>query len=225
MSDFNIKNNAKTHEAVPFLRWSPMLDFPRSIDRNMVLSGPLRHTLHAIKDRFEQRGFPLLNKFDSRGFKLSENVTDYGGLFKRYPKASLLEDIKPYLIHIDTTIDPTTKEDVIQCSAWRFTILTEPRFVRGRMQDVKVDMTVVINDKNEVVTAILTDKDDYTFHNKQIYASHETRADLLTNIIFKQTLNQIRSGNTLSLGFGDKGRGEVTEPSKPKPTMTTDFDM
>ena len=204
MSGFKIKKDPINHKPQKFLRWSPMMDFPKGMDRQMIQEGPITYSLHAKKDRLEERGLPILSEIDSRGFNLSECVIDYGSLFKKHPKATLVEHIKPYLIHIDTTIDPVTKEDVFQCAAWRFTILSEPRFVKGRMRDVKVDMTVVVNDVNEVVTAILTDKDDYTFHNKQVYATHESRASLLREILLEQTKDQLGIGKSITAGFGNK---------------------
>ncbi|MGN5048498.1 hypothetical protein ACTG16_21620 [Aeromonas sp. 23P] len=202
MSDIKIKKDPRTLKPQKFLRWSPMLDFPKGMSREMVQKGPIRYSLHAMRDRLDERGLPILSKFDSRGFNLSECIHDYGGLLKKHPNATLLEHVRPYLIHIDTTIDPVTKEDVFQCAAWRFTILSEPRFVRGRMRDVKVDMTVVVNEHNQVVTAIITDKDDYTFHNKQEYASHESRERLLRELLLEQTKNQLVNGASVGQGFG-----------------------
>lgn len=202
MSDIKIKKDPRTHAPLKFLRWSPMLDFPKGMSREMVQEGRLRYSLHTMRDRLDERALPILSKFDSRGFNLSECVHDYGGLLKKHPNATLLEHVRPYLIHIDTTIDPVTKEDVFQCAAWRFTILSEPRYVRGKVKDVKVDMTVIINEHNQVVTAIITDKDDYSFHNKQKYASHESRAELLREMLLEQTKGQLVGGMTVGQGFG-----------------------
>lgn len=189
------------------LRWSPMLDFPDCFDRNMVLTGPLSHTIHAEKERAVERGFPILDHFDSRGLLLKRSISSYGKLFEKYKNPIILDKVKPYLMHIDTTIDPVTKKDVLLSSAWRFTMMKVTNDVNGQKKDSYIDMTIVISSDNFVITAVLTDKNDFSWHSKRIYSTLKDRDDLIRSMIIKNTLSQLKQGS-MSLADFSKGLKE-----------------
>lgn len=186
------------------LRWSPMLDFPDCFDRNMVVIGPLSHTFHAEKERSIERGFPILDYFDSRGLLLKKSISSYGTLFKKYPNPTILEKVKPYLMHIDTTIDPVTQKDVLLSSAWRFTMMKFTDDVNGKKKECYVDMTIIISSSNEVITAVLTDKNDFSWHNSRNYSTLENRHELIKTMVIKNTLSQLKKG---SMSFADFSKG------------------
>lgn len=186
------------------LRWSPMLDFPECFDRNMTLIGPLSHTIHAEKERAIERGFPILDHFDSRGLLLKRSISSYGRLFEKYKNPVIIDKVKPYLMHIDTTIDPVTKKDVLLSSAWRFTMMKVTNDVDGKKKDSYVDMTIVISSDNLVITAVLTDKNDFSWHSKRIYSTLKDRDDVIRSMIVKDTLSQLKKGS-MSLADFSKG--------------------
>lgn len=186
------------------LRWSPMLDFPDCFDRKMVLTGPLSHTIHAEKERAVERGFPILDHFDSRGMLLKRSVSSYGKLFEKYQHPVVFDKVRPYLMHIDTTIDPVTQKDVLLSSAWRFTMMKVTQEVNGKKKDSYVDMTMVISSDNIVITAVLTDKNDFSWHNKRTYSTLRDRDEIVRAMIIKNTLSQLKKGG-MSLADFSKG--------------------